>query len=333
MKKVGIILPSEFRRLPLHVGALYAWSHFLPKPDVIIGCSAGAIAGASCLPWSEENFKKISEIIRNLKTRQIYSMLPSLEALLALGGSAALLPFIDLNEAWSKKKKILIPAIAAGILGIDAFTFNQFMKRESLFSNEPLKHLLLKNLDFEAIFNSDIDLSIVSTDMETSEEVIFTNYLEEDRFNNEKLVSGILASSRLAGRFTPRITDGKFLGDAAILGNAPLDLAAEQDCDVVFVFLFSQSKEKRNSPKTFIGDIIVASQITEAELTRFQIENFKLRAKLGEKLPEVFVIESQQPFADLNFRNFDSVTMTESLSIGYDSLVGQLPQMCKLIQK
>jgi len=54
-KKIALILSPEFKRLAIHGGALTAWHDLLPKPDLIVGVSAGAIMGATYLPWNPKN--------------------------------------------------------------------------------------------------------------------------------------------------------------------------------------------------------------------------------------------------------------------------------------
>ena len=333
MKKIAYILPSEFRRLPVHLGALYALYDLLPeaRPHLIVGCSAGAIAGAACLPWTEEAFEKTGSMIRDLRAGQIYSIPSSLEALAVLAASSSLVPFVNFNKIRSGKTKFLIPIIETGvILTLDAFLFNQFMKRKYLFSNEPLKKLLLNNLDFPAIFNSQIKLEMIAVDIETAEEVTFTNYKAEDK-EPERFVNGILASAKLSGRFPPMVINGHQLGDAALLGNAPLHHAVEHGCDVAIVFLYTPLKEGRRPPNTFLGDVIRAAQVTEAELTRWQIENFILRKKLGEDLPELLVVETQEPLPEMNFREFNRDGLIYSMNLGYETIKSAMPSLERLL--
>ncbi|MBI4160640.1 MAG: patatin-like phospholipase family protein [Candidatus Yanofskybacteria bacterium] len=331
-KRVALILPSEFRRLPAHFGALPAYQEFFPKPDLIVGCSAGAIAGASFLPWTSDNTAKVAELARNLKAKQIYSR-RTVEAFAFLTAATSFVPFFNFNRVWSGKKKYLMPAAeVATILALDALFLGQFLKLDSLFSNEPLRKLLTDNLDFERIFSSEIKLEMIAADMETSDEVIFTNYLERDK-NPVRFVDGILASSKLAGKFPSIAPDGRPLGDGAILGNAPLHraIAPHNECDAIILFLYTSVKERRDPPKTFVGDLIKSAQMTEAALTEARIENFYLRKRLGEKLPELLIIEAREPLPDMNMTRFDSENLIRSMNLGYDAVVSNRNRIEKLL--
>lgn len=335
MKKVGIILPTEFRRLGPHLGGMYRWFEaeregMLPKPDAIIGCSAGAIIGANCFPWTEENFHRKAQVIRDLKMSQIFTLPLSVETSAVLVAGASLFPFIDLRRDSGAKRLLFHTGEVATSLLIEAFALRQFLKRPSIFSNEPLRKLLFEILDFKAIFESETRLEVLATNMVTGESVVFCNHNKCDQ-DPARFVKAIMASARLPGRFPPIAIDGVPLGDAGVLGYAPLENAVACGCEVIVFFLYSPLKEAKPVPADFLEDIVTTAQITEAMVTRLKVEAYQDRLKRGENLPPLFIIEASRPLHEMTFRSFNSEMLVDSMNMGYEAVDASLPALRKLV--
>ncbi len=339
MKKIGIILPPEFRRLGPHVGGLYRWfkasqAGLLPKPHGIFGVSAGAIAGASCLPWTEKNFAKVASLIKDLKTKQIFTLPRDVEAEILLFVVPYLLFFLNV-ENWSKTKKLIFHvAELASSLALTTFLFRRFLKRPSVFSNSPLYELLKINndsrFDFKSIFNSDIRFEAIATDMETGGETVFCNHDPRDQ-DPERFVKAILASSRLSGRFPPVVLDGKTLGDGGILGHAPIHRAIAAGCDAIVIFLFTSLKESRPLPKNFMEDMVIAAHFTEMLATRLSIDSYRKQLNDGAQLPALHIVEAGEPLEELTFKNFTSEALVNSMNLGYRAVDKDLAIIQRLV--
>lgn len=335
MKKVAIILPPEFRRLGPHQGGLYRWFEayqkgLLPKPHSIIGLSAGAIAGSACLPWEEDNFKKIGTLIKNLKTSQIFTVPRDVETELGLLAATYLFLFVD-PKNWSKAKKFLLHAGELVFsVGLDALLFRQFFKRPSVFSNEPLRQLLKNNLDFEAIFESEIRLEVIAADMQTGKEIVFCNHNIQDQ-DPERWISAVLGSARLPGRFPPISIDARFLGDGGMLGYAPLHRAVNSGCERIVLFHFTPLQETRPLPGNFLEDIISAAYRTEMLLTHELINCYQVQLKNGANLPPLHIIQSELPLEELTFKNFTNEALVRSMNLGYEAVSKDLPLLQKLV--
>src|SRR3989344_4061790 len=229
--KVALVLSSGFKRLAPHVGALRAYFEAekagkVPRPHFITGASAGAIASAACLPWNDKNFEKITDAIINLKKSNIYSIwhLTELCGVLTLGESFLnFIPALNHDFLRSRRGQILIES---GRTGISLFAklgfFYELLKQPSIFSSEPLRRLLKKQLDFEGIWNSDIKLEIPAADLKSAKMVYFTNHLPEHRqaLNRDGLLVDMIRASSSVPAFLPAIPFGHhLLDDAALLDN------------------------------------------------------------------------------------------------------------------
>ncbi|MDP3697804.1 MAG: patatin-like phospholipase family protein [Candidatus Taylorbacteria bacterium] len=285
--KVALVLSSGFKRLAPHVGALRAYFEAekagkVPHPHFIIGASAGAIASTACLPWSDKNFEKITDAIINLKKSNIYSMwhLTELCGALTLGESFLnFIPVLNHDFLRSRRGQILIES---GRTGISLFAklgfFYELLKQPSIFSSEPLSHLLKKQLDFEAIWNSDIKLEIPSVDLKTAEMFYFTNYLPEHRQcpnRDQAVIDAVRGSASVAAFLQPISIGNHLLDDAAILNNIPLDRAMNAGCEIIFVIMHMPYLEKvnlKNEKITWVEELNRAIDIAIGRNTELTLQ-------------------------------------------------------------
>ena len=344
--KVAFILMPTVQRLAAHVGGQCCWFEFsdkglLPRPYVVIGVSAGAAAGASCLPPTPRNLRKAAEIYANLKPSDIVSLPWPIKIFAGLTVASTLFPLANLIfknrmedlEGGRSIKKIgltLGETIAAwgSIAGLLWFFWNQ----EGVFDNRKLKNLFLTNLDFskKGVFKSDILFEATTTDMKTGEEVFFTNYRKEDQ-DPGRLAKALLASAAIAGNLSPSRIDGRFLSDGGILSRIPLHRALAHDVDAIVVFRYQSTFKEEDGPFSWPKAIVRSAEISETQgIARLVRENYELRQKLGEKLPPIFwlnIIRQGVKMPDINLRSFSQDNMVEAMNIGYQTVEDNLPQL------
>lgn len=337
--KIGIIFPPEFWRLPLHVGAIKRYfdeqkARGLPTPHVFIGSSAGGIAAACSVAWTENNFTYLQRIIRGLKSEQIYksTLRDKMAGTFLVADSAFHLLASSEEVPWWKKLMY-----AGGSLGAKIGVVYEMLKAPSVFSNEPLLNLLRKNLDFEAVFNSPIRLEILTMDKETREKIIYTNYLKIDQ-NPERLIDGLAATSALPLIFPCRKDGKKLMVDGAVhpMNAMPFYRVLENDCDIVIVLQFAPFNDKEltgsmagllvvsqcfNITTSEIGSILlrgfidrnkdletrdkIQSAIEKLEKTvqgKFGLLNFGIRKKIDKQLKEL-----KQNCSEFSFKNMKKI--------------------------
>ncbi|TSC75159.1 MAG: hypothetical protein G01um101444_5 [Parcubacteria group bacterium Gr01-1014_44] len=284
--KVALIASSGFKRMAPHFGAFQAYFEAekagqVPHPYFITGTSAGAIASARCLPWTEKNFQEAIQAVINLKKSDIYSIwhLTELCGALTLGESFLnFIPILQHDFLRTSRGQILIES---GRTGISLLTklgfFYELLKQPSIFSSEPLRRLLKRQFDFEGIWNSNIKLEIPAADLKTAQMVYFTNYLPEHRNHHQRddlLVDAVRGSASTA--FLPAISMGnRLLDDAAILNNLPIDRAIKAGCDTIFVIMHMPYLEKimiKNNRMTWVEELNRAMDIAIGHNTKLTLQ-------------------------------------------------------------
>lgn len=275
--RIGIIFPPEFWRLPLEIGAAHRYlreqqKRKLPIPHVFIGSSAGGIAAACSVAWTENNFTYLSQIIRDLKPEQIYksTLRDKLAGIFLIADS--LFHLLASGEESLLKKS----ASAGGSLGVKFIAIYEMLKAPSVFSNKPLLYLLKDKLNFEATFNSPVRLEILTLDKETREKIVFTNYLEGDK-TPERLIDGLAGTSALPLIFPCRRDNARLLVDGAVhpLNTMPFYRVLENDCDIVIVLQFAPFNDKEHAGST--AGLKVVNQcfnITTSEIGSMLLRGF-----------------------------------------------------------
>lgn len=342
MKKVAYILMPTVRRLWAHIGAMNACQEFsrkglIPKPHIIIGVSAGAAAGASCLPWTEANLKKAAEVFANLKPGKLTSLPRPTKILTVLTAATTILPLVNYGVREVLKSRAsnesegftldLGETLTSWML-IAALQYF-FWKNQSVFSSEKMHKLFLRGLDFEGNFNSDVLFEMTATDMERGEELVFTNYRKRDK-NPERFVKALLASIAIAGTLPPSQIDGRILGDGGIISRLPLHRALNHDVDAIVVFDYHSMLEEEKGPLSWSGSIIRSTEISETTATRLTLENYHLRKQLGENLPPLLQLTIKDPkerLPKISLREFTKSDATESMNIGYNAVYDNLEEL------
>lgn len=342
--KVAFIFMPTVRRLAPHVGGKYCWFEFsdrglLPRPYVEIGVSAGAAAAASCLPPTHYNLRKAAEIYANLKPNDIVSWPWPIKIFAGLTVVSTLFPLANLifknriehlGDGHSVKKIGLTLGETLfswlSIAGLNYF----FWTQEAVTDNDRLRKLFLKNLDSRGIFNCDILFEALTTDVVTGEEVIFTNYRDEDK-DPHRFVEAILASAAIVGSLPPSKIDGRFLSDGGVLSRIPLHRALAHNVDAIVVFRYQSTFEEQRGPFSWPKGLVRASEISETKgVAQLIKENYELRQRLGENLPPIFwlnIVDPDVKLPDIDLKNFSPDDMVEGMNIGYQTVKDNLPQL------
>lgn len=347
MKKVAIILMPTVRRFPTHVGALKACFELyekgiLPRPYIIIGVSAGAAAGACFLPWTKANSRTAANVLANLEASMISSLPWSTKILIASAVITTLFPVANfaLRKALSAKDggnaekfSLDLGETLTSWFLIGALQYF-FWKGESVFSPNKLRWLFSKGperggLDLAGILNSDILFEIIATNLETGHEAVFTNYREEDR-DPKRLVEALLASTAIAGSLPPSKIDGQILADGGISSRLPLHRAVHHGVDAIVVFAYHSVLEEEKGPFSWPACIVRSTEISEAKASRLTFENYQLRSQLGENLPPLFRLTTEEKLPNVSLRNFTKSDMVEAMNIGYRAVYSNLEELQKI---
>ena len=206
-----------------------------------------------------------------------------------------------------------------------------FWNNESAFSNDRLRQLFTKGpklggLDLSGILSSDILFEVLATDLETGDEVIFTNYGTGGR-DPERLVEALLASTAIAGSFPPSRIDGRILADGGIVSRLPLHRAVRHGVDAIVVFYYHSVLEMERGPFSWVDSVVRSTEISEAKASRLTLENYQLRRQLGEDLPLLFRLTSEEKLPNIGLRNFSSANMVEAMNTGYRTVYDNLNEL------
>ncbi|WP_110953108.1 patatin-like phospholipase family protein [Anaerosinus massiliensis] len=179
--------------------------------------------------------------------------------------------------------------------------------RMGLFSGEKIietMSLLTKKNCFSQL---DIPLAVVATDLNTGQEVVFT----------EGLVStAVRASVSVPGVFVPYALEDMLLVDGAVLNPTPIDVAFDMGADIVIAvdLAYTNSQSKINN----IFDVILQSiDIMERELRKYR-----------HKQDNVILIKPD--VAHISPSSFDHID--ECFLIGERSTYGILEELHKMIE-
>jgi NTE family protein len=226
VSRTGLILTGGGARAAFQVGVLKALSEILPRPEwpfpIIVGTSAGAVAAAilagNVTRW-HESAVEIEHVWANFKVQQVFRA--DARAMLRAGAR------------WMGS------LFTGGIIG----------PPKSLLDNSPLRELLSKVTDFEAIrahvARGDLRaLALCSTSYFTARSVSFfeadTTVSEWSRAqrHGERVplsLDYLMASLGIPFLFPPSCLHGEFFGDGAMRQTAPLSPAIHLGADRLLV--------------------------------------------------------------------------------------------------
>lgn len=156
--------------------------------------------------------------------------------------------------------------------------------RTGLYDNEPLRRTLMRIVDFDRLARAPTRLSILATDIETGEPVVF------DKEAGDRLtVDHVMASCGFIPEFPAVEVGGRMLGDGALWANAPVDLVLRAPRPAgglvcLVIDLFPRSSARPDSIETAAArrwDLIFANQ------TQVAIEAHQREERLQRTIAEL----------------------------------------------
>src|SRR3989344_4026960 len=298
-------LPGGIPRLPIQAGAMVASA----IPD---------LSGAA--------FDRAIPILGNLSPSQIFSFRSSLKfKAAALGLSSLGLGAIMLfDDQISKGKKITLGiAGLCALLATEGIVAKELLYSESLFSIDPLINLLGRELHFNAIFNSDIEIQVLVADMNRPGECMFSNH--DSQNCSQRWLNILRATSRLPGKFPFIVIDGKNMVDGEVWTDFPITQLKRYRRVVRFDYWSPLQPEP--SPRVWISDLTRSFDIMRDRCTQKKMEFYEYERKVNPSLPDIFNIRlSQKLFAQMPQMKIHSFTpddMKAMMNIGYQAVIEQ----------
>ena len=323
--------PGGIPRLALLVGSARALDdlNLLSLVDEIIGSSAGVMAASAVLSSPDKAIK----VIGNLSPDQIFSFRRGLKVKLAALGISTiglgLLVLFDHKLSKGKKAALGLAGLAA-LLATDAIVGNELVHSESHLSPEPLRNLLLRELDFNSIFNSPIRLGVIVADVSKPGEVVFYNHhpLNSDPNNpahRKRWVNILLASARLPGKFPFIKIDGVDTVDGEVWTDFPI--RQMKQFKKIIRFDYWPPLQSAPAPREWISDLSRSFDIMRDRCTQKKIEYYELERRSNPELPEIYYVrlspELMEYVPNIQLHNFTPNDMKKLENIGYATVMEQ----------
>jgi len=238
-----------------HLGACRRLLQEGVEPDRIIGASIGAVNGAILIGNPpEQRLARLDEFWSRAATplSQIPGDWPGVR---------------ERRTQWSGLRALLSgrPGLFHGALS--RLPTLALSGRTSLADHRPLAGTLERLIDFQRVNGSDVDLHVVTLDIETGEEVWFGNR------TTGIAPEHLLAATAFPLLYPPIEIEGRLLCDAGLANNLPVDraFALEQRRELLClaVDLFSLSHCR---PRSLDGTLARAQDIAFASQSRRAIE-------------------------------------------------------------
>ncbi|KKT81889.1 MAG: hypothetical protein A3B99_00100 [Candidatus Yanofskybacteria bacterium RIFCSPHIGHO2_02_FULL_44_12b] len=276
----AICLPGTFARLAPHTGALhellqaYNDGRLLKEPSYICTSSVAAIPATIAAHRSEEKFQEIEKMLLTLKKRHFAGIHPQLKNRASID-FAAIVGFIfathqigRIDNPWIRN--LLLLSLIYPAYQITKKTIKDIFTVEAFLTYENLEKLLMKVLDFEAIFSSPMKIEIPAVNINKAgwllSEVLsdppvylhgwknkgwvsVTNFKPEDvdmdrETRNKKYVAKLINGLRVYGHFPPgRHENDDAIVDTAALSNLPIHFALNQGYNNIVVFYYDSASE------------------------------------------------------------------------------------------
>lgn len=126
----------------------------------------------------------------------------------------------DLSNLWRRvRSRDVFPVNPLGIA-------RTILRGGALFSAEPLRRLIEREIPYRSIEQAAVPLRIVAAAFDDGSEVIF---------DSGPVVEAVLASTALPGLFPPREIDGRLYLDGGLVDQVPVAPAIEAGADTVYV--------------------------------------------------------------------------------------------------
>ena len=182
-------------------------------------------------------------------------------------------------------------------------------------------------MDFKGVFNSSIEVEIMTTNLLNSDEVIFTT---KDIRNHdpERLVRIILASSALPARFPYQVIDGLILSDAEIRTPLPIHRLLSR-CDIILIPYYIPFKETRPLPETWIEHLSYTWDIGKAQIGRHTHRDYHRLERVDKHIPPIYFIQTKEEVPHQTLQDFNNKALARSVDIGYRAVMSNLEEIGK----
>ncbi len=280
MQKWALSLPGTFSRLAPHTAALHALHSAYEKgllesePGFISTSSVAGIPASVYIQRSEEKLVELEEMEINLRRGDFVSLNPDLKKTAAID-FVSILALLVAAHGTGKIKNPILSYAALAALGIPAFQISKkaikdIFSTESFLVYDNLYKLLMKTLDFDAIFNSPIKIEIPAVNLNkagwTLDELLsdpplylhgwankgwvsVTNFKPQDvnldkDIRNANYVRKLINGLRVFGHFAPgRHDNNDAIVDTAALSNLPVHFALDQGYTNIVVLHYNSTAE------------------------------------------------------------------------------------------
>lgn len=192
----------------------------------------------------------------------------------------------------------------------------RFWTWRSLLRHDPLRQLLERGVDFDAVRNSPIRFIVTAADLCCGE--------VQEWSNEELTVDHLLASAAIPGALPPVELDGHMYADGAVVNNTPLRPAVRAGADEVFILL-TDPAEPHPSPRpknvidilARIGDIHTHQSLSRELIKGEEINELMAKGiKHADWKPIGFhVIAPKEPLGGRAL-DFDPATTRQRIQLG-----------------
>ena len=340
---IAFLVPGTFARLAYHHGFFQAWyDHGFPRPDIVVAASAGALVWAAIVTWSAEAFARLRDVVRNLTRNKIAVFRPELKRSLLqsfLIAASFVIGVIFLVRYLNPLPTVFVGAcVLLVLIGSGVFFGRSFWKSPSVFTTEPLRKLLEKTLDFDAIFRSPIELRILATDLEKPGAILFSNHETSDEPlhtdpNNpahcQRFLKILLGSTSIPGIFPWVEVDNRALGDAEIWTDRAIHYVEQYRHVLIFDYWVGKGLRTETRPKTWLGYFFRAFDIARDRNSLNKERDYYERCQRNPELPELFHVRASHQLLgqmpELSLDSFNKQQLQTAMELGYRIFEENMP--------
>ncbi len=233
MLKIGLVLGAGGARGLAHIGVLKVLEREGIRPDLIVGCSAGAIVGA--MYAQNPNVEWVEKRMREFLTSMEYDDLE--------------LQYIE--GQGEKDHHDFMRQIARNLMR--RVLLNIVASRTSLLKNDKFGNVIRFLVKPGDIRDTQIPFGCVATDLVSGKPIYFT---EGD------IQLAVQASSSIPGYLPPVRYDSKVLVDGAVVYNLPIPFARKMGANFIVTVDVKRELRPINDFKNVFDIILRASDIT-----------------------------------------------------------------------
>lgn len=181
------------------------------------------------------------------------------------GGAIIAAKFLEIFPEVSKLEAVTVSKFQKPPFYTNLAIFFRPLKEKFLLNNKPLKNLVAE-IDAEKIIQSPIQLDIVTVNLISGKEKIFSNR----NISPEIFKQALVASTALPGIFPSEIINNETFIDGGMINPLPIRNAIDADCDTVIV-LESHPKQEEMTTKSWFDSMLRGFQLSVDQLSEVEI--------------------------------------------------------------